>query len=206
MLYNTQELVPNQFAPKPGELTARAEEVSEEDSPVDILAPDVPMLNWPNKITKADFDGVGRAARLEVLEQVGSGVSPDHRDLGSRPAAAAGRLAVDAARQGALHLLRLRDASPAARTASPGAYRLMANLLALGKTELTQGTKHVRRAAASLTGASQVRGSYVALRLADRHRYIQGTWNAETRRRECSRAVPAVSAARSARSEPQTRR
>ena len=57
VLYNTQELVPNQWAPKPGELTARAEEVSEEDSPVDILAPDAPMLNWPNKITKADFDG-----------------------------------------------------------------------------------------------------------------------------------------------------
>jgi adhesin HecA-like repeat protein len=33
VLYNTQELVPNQFAPYPGELTQRAEEVSEEDSP-----------------------------------------------------------------------------------------------------------------------------------------------------------------------------
>lgn len=57
VLYNTQELVPNQFAPFPGELTARAEEVSEEDSPVEILAPDVPMLNVPNRITQADFEG-----------------------------------------------------------------------------------------------------------------------------------------------------
>ncbi len=57
VLYNTQELVPNVLAPKPGELTARAEEVSEEDSPVDLLAPDAPVLNWPNKITKADFAG-----------------------------------------------------------------------------------------------------------------------------------------------------
>ena len=42
----------------PGEeLLARAEEVSEEDSPVDILAPSHPLLTTPNRITKADFDG-----------------------------------------------------------------------------------------------------------------------------------------------------
>ncbi len=57
VLYNTQELVPNQHAPFPGELTRRAEEVSEEDSPMTILAPDHRVLNWPNKITLADFDG-----------------------------------------------------------------------------------------------------------------------------------------------------
>jgi len=57
VLYNTQELVPNQFAPFPGELTQRAEEVSEEDSPVEILAPDAPMLRYPNVITQADFNG-----------------------------------------------------------------------------------------------------------------------------------------------------
>ena len=34
VLYNTQELVPNTFAPFPGELPRSAEEVSEEDSPV----------------------------------------------------------------------------------------------------------------------------------------------------------------------------
>jgi LmbE family N-acetylglucosaminyl deacetylase len=57
VLYNTQELVPGEFAPFPGELTARAEEVSEEDSPVEILAPDVPMLTFPNPIAAADFEG-----------------------------------------------------------------------------------------------------------------------------------------------------
>ena len=57
VLYNTQELVPNQFAPYPGDLPRNAEEVSEEDSPVDILAPSDPVFNTPNKITKADFDG-----------------------------------------------------------------------------------------------------------------------------------------------------
>ena len=64
VLYNTQELVPNQFAPKPGELTARAEEVSEEDSPVDVLAADAPMLAWPNESRRPiSTDGSNSAAR-----------------------------------------------------------------------------------------------------------------------------------------------
>lgn len=57
VLYNTQELVPNLYAPYPAELPRTAEEVSEEDSPVEILAPDAQVLTTPNRITKADFDG-----------------------------------------------------------------------------------------------------------------------------------------------------
>jgi hypothetical protein len=49
--------VPNQFAPYPGDLLASAEEVSEEDSPITILAPAQQSFNWPNKITLADFNG-----------------------------------------------------------------------------------------------------------------------------------------------------
>ena len=56
VLYNTQEFVPNQYAPFPAELPGNAEEVSEEDSPVDILAPAEPVFNTPNKITRADFE------------------------------------------------------------------------------------------------------------------------------------------------------
>jgi LmbE family N-acetylglucosaminyl deacetylase len=56
VLYNTQEFVPNLYAPYPATLPGNAEEVSEEDSPVEILAPDDPVLNTPNRITKADFD------------------------------------------------------------------------------------------------------------------------------------------------------
>jgi hypothetical protein len=56
VLYNTQEFVPAQYAPYPGTLTAAAEEVSEEDSPIDILAPDSAVLTTPNRITARDFD------------------------------------------------------------------------------------------------------------------------------------------------------
>ena len=57
VLYNTPaEFAPSQYAPFPGELPRNAEEVSEEDSPVEILAPDHPLFTTPNRITKADFD------------------------------------------------------------------------------------------------------------------------------------------------------
>lgn len=55
--YQTQEFDAAPYGPYPYKLTARAEEVSEEDSKVTILDPANPVFNWPNKITGADFDG-----------------------------------------------------------------------------------------------------------------------------------------------------
>ena len=55
--YQTQEFDAAPYGPYPYKLTARAEEVSEEDSKVTILDPANPVFNWPNKITAADFDG-----------------------------------------------------------------------------------------------------------------------------------------------------
>ena len=57
VLYTTQELDPKLYGPDPGELPPNAEEVSEEDSPVEILAPADPVFTTPNQITKADFEG-----------------------------------------------------------------------------------------------------------------------------------------------------
>jgi hypothetical protein len=134
VLYNTQELVPNQFAPKPGDLTSRAEEVSEEDSPVDVLAPDAPMLNFPNKITKADFDA--------WVEQRGSKFwskwDPAYRpiiatwDRGQQPQQG-GWLWT---RHGKGHYTYFAYAMHRQLPYGvPGAYRLMANLIALGNAK-----------------------------------------------------------------------
>jgi LmbE family N-acetylglucosaminyl deacetylase len=134
VLYNTQELVPNQWAPKPGELTGRAEEVSEEDSPVDILAADAPMLNWPNKISKSDFDN--------WVEQRGSKFwskwDPAYRpvlatwDRGQTPQQG-GWLWT---RHGKGHYTYFAYAMHRQLPYGvPGAYRLMANLLALGRAQ-----------------------------------------------------------------------
>ena len=57
VLYQTQEYVPSAMAPYPASLPRSAEEVSEEDAPVRLLAPDHPLLTAPNRITGADFDG-----------------------------------------------------------------------------------------------------------------------------------------------------
>ena len=57
VLYNTQEFVPDLHAPYPGALPRTAEEVSEEDSPVEILVPGHPVFTTPNRITQADFAG-----------------------------------------------------------------------------------------------------------------------------------------------------
>ena len=54
--YNAPEF-DHDYGPYPYKMTRRPEEVSEEDSPVEILAPDDPVFNFPNRITKRDFDG-----------------------------------------------------------------------------------------------------------------------------------------------------
>lgn len=53
--YNTQEYDGN-YGPYPYTMTARAEEISEEDSPVTILDPGNRVFQTPNRITPADFD------------------------------------------------------------------------------------------------------------------------------------------------------
>jgi len=57
VLYNTPEFVPARHAPYPGELPDNAEEVSEQQAPVEILEPSHPFFTRPNRITAADFDG-----------------------------------------------------------------------------------------------------------------------------------------------------
>ena len=55
--YQTQEFDAAPYGPFPYKLTARAEEVSEEDAAVTILDPSNPVFHWPNTITEADFNG-----------------------------------------------------------------------------------------------------------------------------------------------------
>jgi len=132
VLYNTAELVPDSDAPYPGELPARSEEVSEEDSAVEFLARDHPVLHWPNRIVDADFDG--------WVEQRGSKFwstwDPRYvaivstRDTG-QPPQHGGWLT---ARYGEGHYTYFAYAIHRQLPyAVPGAYRLLANVLSLGR-------------------------------------------------------------------------
>jgi hypothetical protein len=54
--YNTPEYDQN-YGPYPYQMTSNPEEVTYEDSRMQILVPDSPVFTWPNKITLKDFDG-----------------------------------------------------------------------------------------------------------------------------------------------------
>lgn len=128
VLYNTQELVPDDFAPYPGELTAQADEVSEEDSPVEILAPADRVLNVPNRITRADFDGWVEQRGSKFWSSWDAAYTPiiATHDTG-QPAQRGGWLT---AQYGKGHYTYFAYALHRQLPyAVPGAYRLLANLL-----------------------------------------------------------------------------
>ncbi len=132
VLYNTQELVPNQFAPFPGELSRDAEEVSEEDSPVEILAPSDPVFNTPNKISKADFDNWVEQRGSKFWSTWDAAYSPMIAtwDQGQKPQ----RGGWLHAKYGAGHYTYFAYAFHRQLPYGvPGAYRLLANLLSLNR-------------------------------------------------------------------------
>jgi hypothetical protein len=132
VLYNTQELVPNEFAPYPGELTAGAEEVSEEDSPVEILAPAHRVLTTPNTITAADFAGWVEQRGSKFWSAWDGAYTPiiATHDIG-QPWQRGGWLMAE---YGKGHYTYFAYAFHRQLPYGvPGAYRILANLLSLGK-------------------------------------------------------------------------
>jgi LmbE family N-acetylglucosaminyl deacetylase len=133
VLYNTQELVPNEFAPYPGVLTAAAEEVSEEDSPVEILAPAHRVLTTPNKITAADFNGWVEQRGSKFWSEWDRAYTPiiATHDIG-QPWQRGGWLMAD---YGKGHYTYFAYAFHRQLPSGvPGAYRILANLLSLGRS------------------------------------------------------------------------
>jgi LmbE family N-acetylglucosaminyl deacetylase len=132
VLYNTQEFVPDRYAPFPGQLPSRAEEVSEEDSPVEILAPSHKAFNTPNRITKADFDGWVEQRGSKFFTEWDAAYTPmiATYDKGQAPQRG-GWLTAD---YGKGHYTYFAYAFHRQLPYGvPGAYRLLANLLSLGK-------------------------------------------------------------------------
>lgn len=133
VLYNTQEFIPAKYAPFPADLPRGAEEVSEEDSPVEILAPAHRALNTPNRITQEDFKG--------WVEQRGSKFWKDW-DAAYTPIIATWDKNQEPQRGGWLHARHGKGHYTYFAYALhrqlpygvPGAYRLLANLLSMGKT------------------------------------------------------------------------
>lgn len=133
VLYNTQELIPEKFAPFPAQHGQRAEEVTEEDSPVNILAPDHQALNWPNKITKTDFDGWVEQRGSKFWAGWDAAYTPiiETWDQGQAPQKGGWLHAKHGKGHYTYFAYALHRQLP---YGVPGAYRLLANLLALSKS------------------------------------------------------------------------
>ncbi len=133
VLYNTFELVPNEFAPFHGELLASAEEVSEEDSPITILAPTEQALNWPNKITLADFEGWVEQRGSKFFTTWDKSYTPmiSTFDKGQPPQSGGWLTAKYGKGRWTYFAYALHRQLP---YGVPGAFRITANLLAMGKT------------------------------------------------------------------------
>lgn len=132
VLYNTQEMIPTQVSPFPGSLPPRAEEVSEEDSPVEILAPDHQVFTWPNRITKADFENWVEQRGSKFWTEWDAKYTPmiATHDRGQAPQRGGWLWA----RHGKGHYTYFAYAFHRQLPYGvPGAYRLLANVLALGK-------------------------------------------------------------------------
>jgi len=133
VLYNTPEFVPAKLAPFPAELPSNAEEVSEEDSPVEILAPAEAVLHRPNEITLADFEGWVEQRGSKFFSTWDAAYTPlvATHDKGQEPQKG-GWLT---ARYGKGHYTYFAYALHRQLPYGvPGAYRLLANLLSLGRT------------------------------------------------------------------------
>jgi hypothetical protein len=132
VLYNTQELVPNTFAPYPGELPRSAEEVSEEDSPVEILAPAHALFTRPNRITAADFHGWVEQRGSKFFTTWDAQYTPliATYDKGQAPQRGGWLTAQVGKGHWTYFAYALHRQLP---YGVPGAYRIAANLLSLGK-------------------------------------------------------------------------
>jgi hypothetical protein len=137
VLYNTQELVPERYAPFPADNPRNSEEVSEEDSPVEILAPRHQAFTWPNAITKADFDGWVEQRGSKFFSTWDQAYTPMIAtfDKGQAPQQGGWLTATVGKGTWTYFAYALHRQLP---YGVPGAYRITANLLSLGKRPPTR--------------------------------------------------------------------
>jgi LmbE family N-acetylglucosaminyl deacetylase len=129
--YQTQEY-DRSYAPYPLTLSGDPEKVVEENEKVQLLVPNDPVLNWPNKITTADFDN--------WVEERGHGFM---RQWDSHYVALTQMHDVDQdAQKGGLLYARYGKGSYVYMSFAffrqmpegvPGSFRIMANLISMGK-------------------------------------------------------------------------
>jgi hypothetical protein len=131
VLYNTPaEFDPAKYAPFPAVMPRNAEEVSEEDSPVEILAPSRPEFMTPNAITQADFDGWVEQRGSKFFSEWDQAYTPmiETHDQGQAPQKGGWMTATYGKGHYTYFAYAFHRQLP---YGVPGAFRILANLLSL---------------------------------------------------------------------------
>jgi LmbE family N-acetylglucosaminyl deacetylase len=130
--YNTSMNLGNDYSPYP--LTLSRDRVTEEDSEVRLLKPDHPALNWPNKITTEDFTGWVQERGLYFPSKWDAQYEAllSMNDKGETPKD--GSLLVAKYGEGYYVYTGLSFFRELPEGV-PGAYKLLANLVSLGKQQ-----------------------------------------------------------------------
>lgn len=128
VLYQTQEFVPSEMAPYPASLPRGAEEVSEEDAPVRLLAPSHVLLSTPNRISEADFDGWLEQRGSKFFAEWNPAYTPlvETHDTGQEPQRGVWLTAAVGDGRYSYVALALHRQLP---YGVPGAYRILSNVL-----------------------------------------------------------------------------
>jgi LmbE family N-acetylglucosaminyl deacetylase len=134
VLYNTEEFDPNRYAPFPAELPRRPEEVTEEDAAINILEPNHPVLQWPNRIVLKDFEGWVEQRGSKFLSTWAPAYTPivSSHDLGQPPQQGGWLTARHGRGNYTYFAYALHRQLP---FGIPGAYRILANLISMGRNE-----------------------------------------------------------------------
>ena len=129
--YNLQDFDQN-YGPYPFTLGSNPQKVVDENAPVKILKPDSPVLSWPNRITPADFSGWVEERGHGFLQKWDAHYEALVETHDPEQDPQLGGLLVARYGKGAY----IYDAFALYRqlpSGVPGAYRILANLVSLGK-------------------------------------------------------------------------
>ena len=129
--YNTQEYDHN-YGPYPYKMGQMAEEVTDENSRVEILAPANPVFAWPNKITAKDFENWVEERGSKFLDSWDSQYEPllETHDPGQAPQK--GGLVYAKYGKG-VYIYNAYAFYRQMPEGVPGAYRIFANMISLAK-------------------------------------------------------------------------
>jgi hypothetical protein len=132
VLFQTPEFVPERMAAYPGLLPGNSEEISEENSPVKILKPTHPVLNFPNKITLVDFDSWVEQRGSKFFSKWDTAYVPiiSTNDIGQAPQSGGWLMAKYGKGNYTYCAYAFHRQLP---YAVEGAYRILANLISYGK-------------------------------------------------------------------------